>query len=77
MIGRGAELAEERRLFYVGLTRAREEIILFRARARQRQGKRLQPAMSPFIGELPSELLMEEDVAVPRQEKRVTQLSLF
>ena len=74
---RGADLAEERRLFYVGLTRAQEEIILFRAHARQRHGKRLQPAMSPFIGELPSELLVEEDVAVPRQEKRVTQLSLF
>jgi superfamily I DNA/RNA helicase len=75
--GRSADLAEERRLFYVGLTRAQEEMVLFRARARQRHGKRLQPALSPFVGELPSELLVEEDVTVPRQEKRVTQLSLF
>ena len=70
---RGADLAEERRLFYVGLTRAQEEAVLFRAGARQRHGKRLQPAMAPFVGELPSELLVEEDVAVPHQEKRATQ----
>ena len=74
---RGADLAEERRLFYVGLTRAQEEVVLFRAGARQRHGKRLQPAMAPFVGELPRELLVEADVAVPHQEKRVTQLSLL
>jgi superfamily I DNA/RNA helicase len=74
---RAAEIAEERRLFYVGLTRAREEVVLFRARARQRHGKRQQPAPSPFIGELPSALLVEEEVDTPRQDKRVTQLSLF
>jgi len=74
---KGAEVAEERRLFYVGLTRAREEVVLFRARVRQRHGKRQQPAPSPFIGELPSALLVEEEMEVPRQDKRVTQLSLF
>jgi len=74
---KGAELAEERRLFYVGLTRAREEMILCRARTRQRHGKRLQPDLSPFVRELPEGLLVEEEVEVPRQEKRVTQLSLF
>jgi hypothetical protein len=33
--------------------------------------------VSPFVHELPSELCIDEDVAVPRQEKRATQLSLF
>ena len=74
---RGTDVAEERRLFYVGLTRAREEVVLFRARTRPRYGKRQQPAPSPFVGELPSGLLVEEDVEVPRQDKRATQLSLF
>ena len=73
----GAEIAEERRLFYVGLTRAREEIILVHARTRQRHGTRQPSDMSPFVHELPSELLVEEEIEVPRQEKRATQLSLF
>ena len=72
-----AEVAEERRLFYVGLTRAREEVILVRAHTRQRHGTRQPSEVSPFVRELPGELLVEEDVEVPRQAKRVTQLSLF
>ena len=71
------EVAEERRLFYVGLTRAKEEVILVRARTRQRHGTRQPADVSPFVRELPSELLLEEDVEVPRQEKQATQLSLF
>src|SRR5262249_21300080 len=74
---RGSEVAEERRLFYVGLTRAREEVVLLSARTRQRHGTRQQPAPSPFIGELPPALLVEEDVEAPRPGKRATQLSLF
>ena len=73
----GAEIAEERRLFYVGLTRAREEVILVRACTRQRHGTRQPSDLSPFVHELPGELLVEEDVEVPRQEKRAMQLSLF
>jgi superfamily I DNA/RNA helicase len=73
----GTEIAEERRLFYVGLTRARDEVILVRARTRQRHGTRQPSDLSPFVHELPGELLVEEDVEVPRQEKRAMQLSLF
>jgi uncharacterized protein (TIGR00375 family) len=73
----GAKVAEERRLFYVGLTRAREEAILVRARTRQRHGTRQPSDISPFVHELPGELLVEEDVEVPRQGKRAMQLSLF
>jgi superfamily I DNA/RNA helicase len=72
-----ATLAEERRLFYVGLTRAKEAVILLRARSRLRHGQRQQPAPSAFVGELPAALLVEETVTVPRPTPQVTQLSLF
>ena len=70
-------VAEERRLFYVGLTRAREEVLLLRARTRLAHGKRLQPEPSPFLQELPATLVTAEEVAVPRQAKKSNQLSLF
>jgi DNA helicase-2/ATP-dependent DNA helicase PcrA len=70
-------LAEERRLFYVGLTRAREAVILLRARSRLRHGQRQQPAPSAFVGEIPAALLVEEAVTVPRPAPQAAQLSLF
>jgi superfamily I DNA/RNA helicase len=43
---------EERRLFYVGLTRAREKIFLTHARKRTVFGQTRMPEPSPFIGEI-------------------------
>ena len=73
---RDADLAEERRLFYVGMTRAEEELVLLRARSRQRYGERVQCALSPFVDEIPARLLAREDVAMPRR-RGAEQLSLF
>ena len=73
---RDADLAEERRLFYVGMTRAEEELVLLRARSRQRYGERVQCALSPFVDEIPAQLLAREDVAMPRR-REAEQLSLF
>ena len=73
---RDADLAEERRLFYVGMTRAEEELILLRARSRQRYGERVQGALSPFVDEIPARLLVREEVAMPRR-RETEQLSLF
>ncbi len=73
---RDADLAEERRLFYVGMTRAEEELVLLRARSRQCYGERVQCALSPFVDEIPARLLVREDVAMPRR-RRAEQLSLF
>ena len=73
---RDADLAEERRLFYVGMTRAEEELVLLRARSRQRYGERVQCALSPFVDEIPARLLAREDVAMPRRRES-EQLSLF
>ena len=73
---RDADLAEERRLFYVGMTRAEEELVLLRARSRQRYGERVQGALSPFVDEIPAQLLTREDAAIPRR-REAEQLSLF
>lgn len=48
---------EERRLFYVALTRARRELRLSRCECRLFRGKKKQCAPSRFIEEIPAELL--------------------
>ncbi|MFH1735932.1 MAG: 3'-5' exonuclease, partial [bacterium] len=56
------ELEEERRLFYVGATRAKDQLYLTYARNRRRWGQEM-PWQKPsrFIGEIPKELLHIED----------------
>ncbi len=52
-----ASLEEERRLCYVGITRAKERLFISHARERRLYGSR-EPAMrSQFLDELPEELL--------------------
>jgi DNA helicase-2/ATP-dependent DNA helicase PcrA len=58
----GADLEEERRLFYVGVTRARERLVLTRAKARALRGKAAPRTPSRFLMDLPSELLEEVQV---------------
>jgi ATP-dependent DNA helicase UvrD/PcrA len=47
------DVEEERRLLYVGMTRAREELVLTLARSRRRYGPSQATRGSRFIGELP------------------------
>ncbi|WP_428985714.1 DNA helicase PcrA [Sinomonas terricola] len=51
------ELAEERRLAYVGLTRARERLYLTRSEVRSLWGQSEYYPASQFIGEVPAELV--------------------
>ncbi len=55
-----AGLAEERRLCYVGMTRARKKLYLSRARTRIRYGERQEALPSPFLLDIPAELLETE-----------------
>ncbi len=57
-----ASLEEERRLFYVGVTRARERLVLSRARARVLRGKATPRTPSRFLLDIPPELLEEQEV---------------
>ncbi|MGH9745642.1 MAG: ATP-dependent helicase [Candidatus Acidiferrales bacterium] len=54
-----AELEEERRLFYVGMTRAKQSLVISRAIYRRSYGEdRLRASMpSRFLAEIPSELI--------------------
>ena len=55
--GDSKELEEERRLCYVGITRAKKELFLTYARQRMQHGQFVYNAPSRFLGELPPELL--------------------
>lgn len=55
--GNPKELEEERRLCYVGITRAKKELFLTYARQRMQHGQFVYNAPSRFLGELPPELL--------------------
>ena len=70
-----AEIAEERRLFYVGLTRARERLYLSHVarEATTEAGPASEP--SPFLAEIPDELV--EIPEPPRRRPPQRQLKLF
>jgi DNA helicase-2/ATP-dependent DNA helicase PcrA len=57
-----ASLEEERRLFYVGVTRARDRLVLSRAKARLLRGKTAPRAPSRFLVDIPAGLLEEVEV---------------
>jgi DNA helicase-2/ATP-dependent DNA helicase PcrA len=54
-----AKLEEERRLCYVGMTRARQRLFLTHAESRRLHGQESFPAPSRFLREVPAELIEE------------------
>ena len=54
------ELAEERRLFYVGMTRAKDHLVLSRALKRLWRGRVHAQRPSPFLADIESELVKEQ-----------------
>ncbi len=60
-------LEEERRLCYVGITRAQEQLFLSHARERRLYGNREPAVRSQFLEELPKELISSTLVKVKRQ----------
>ncbi len=55
----GSDVSEERRLFYVGVTRAEKNLILTRAEMRKKHGRPAKAIPSRFLLELPKELYKE------------------
>lgn len=77
--GKPGDLAEERRLFYVGMTRARRKLILTHARTRLLYGQYRENPVSPFVADIEAGLKEVQEInAGPRAHKpEAVQLSLF
>ena len=56
-IGEPGRLEEERRLCYVGMTRAKRQLYLTNAESRRLHGKEMHASASRFIAEIPEELV--------------------
>jgi superfamily I DNA/RNA helicase len=57
----GGDVDEERRLFYVGITRAREQLVLTAVRNRTRHRERIQCRYSRFVDEIPADAIDRPD----------------
>jgi len=69
------DTGEERRLFYVAVTRAKKELFFTWAKTRSLFGKRKKQEMSPFIRSFEGRLLDQHDVSGVK--RRPVQWSLF
>lgn len=69
---------EERRLFFVALTRAKEQLFLTWARKRRRFGRTLSRQLSPFVSDIADELLVRQELVYGTKRRQVqTQMKLF
>ena len=71
-----AEMEEERRLAYVGITRAKEELTLTCAKSRMLRGETQYNPISRFVKEIPSNLLDNTVPAMRIQEKNAEKYSM-
>jgi DNA helicase-2/ATP-dependent DNA helicase PcrA len=67
-VGEARQLEEERRLAYVGVTRARQQLYLCHAEQRSLYGRENFPSPSRFVGEIPAELTRDVRVRAKRRE---------
>ena len=74
-----AILDEERRLFYVGVTRARRKLYLCRARRRLWRGKVRELPPSPYLADIEERLLERRRSRIPGKQTKNDddQLNLF
>jgi len=73
--GGAADWEEERRLFYVALTRARDQVFLSHCRQRVLFGRRVKPGPSPFLRDIPERLL--DKIRISPLRPRQSQPALF
>ncbi|MDP8266965.1 MAG: ATP-dependent helicase [Candidatus Aceula meridiana] len=72
------DVEEERRLFYVGMTRAKQRLYLLNTQKRMAFGRVYVPKPSRFLSDIEETLKRyEEGADLPRKKKEDTQLNLF
>ncbi len=72
------DIDEERRLFFVAMTRAKERLYLTCAKKRKIYGKTEKRTLSPFVGEIEEHLRTHEEPALGKKRKDGhTQMKLF
>jgi DNA helicase-2/ATP-dependent DNA helicase PcrA len=79
LVGRASNVEEERRLFYVGMTRAQQKLILLHAKRRVLFGQASQNPLSRFVNDI-ALTLKEIKAQATRKVKALpaaAQLSLF
>jgi DNA helicase II / ATP-dependent DNA helicase PcrA len=72
-----AAMAEERRLFYVGMTRAKDRLILSHARQRHWRGRLRMFEPSPFLRDIETELVRRQPMQGARSRPQDPQLKLL
>ncbi|MCE1190309.1 MAG: UvrD-helicase domain-containing protein [Ignavibacteria bacterium] len=72
-----ASVEEERRLFYVALTRAEKRLFLSHARSRYRFGEVAYQSRSRFIEEIDHKFIEEEDGAAGRRANRKSKREMY
>ena len=72
-----ATVEEERRLFYVGLTRAEEKVFISHARSRYRFGEVAYQSRSRFIDEIDPKTVSEVNGGIGRKSNRKTRKELY
>lgn len=77
ILNMAADEEEERRLFYVGMTRAGERLFLVRAAQRVLFGKALRNAPSRFLSKIKEELIERDKARTRKTKKTETQIQLF
>ena len=71
-----SDLEEERRLCYVGITRARKRLVLSMARQRMIRGEMMLCKQSRFINEIPKELLLESGQGIRKPQSFSSEASV-
>jgi DNA helicase-2/ATP-dependent DNA helicase PcrA len=70
-----AEFEEERRLFYVSITRAKKHLYIYHTTSRMSKGKLIKVSPSPYLSEL--QMVSNQGVAVPKPSRNKKSCKAF
>ena len=68
------DVEEERRLFYVAITRAQQKLFITSCRQRRKQGGITECAPSPFLDEIPADLVEYHEPDAQAEEERIADI---